>query len=374
MSEPGSTRLASSDSAARQAGARPRLWVVVASIALLEAASAVLDFYFGDTIIPVTYLYVLPVLLAALYLGYAGGIGVPVISAVIFHIEQRLLRQRGPYEEADILFLLMLGIVGVMTARIQAGRRRAREYSRQLERLAQAREELSALIVHDLRTPLAGLLMVLRLLSTQDRSLLPDEHRQLVDVAVTTGEDMSGIIGDLLNLHAMESGALHSHKATADVRDLVQSAVRHVEPLARQRGIEIRTEIADAMPPLVVDEAMIKRVVVNLLANALRFSPDRAAVTLRAERQGAEVIVSVADQGPGIPRQLQDKVFEKFARADEHASRYISTGLGLTFAKMAVSAHGGRIWVESPWDFSGSAASPGSRFSFALSVSANGAP
>jgi len=344
---------------------RRRLWLVVLGIIALEATSAVLNFRFGSQIIPITYLYTLPVLLGGLYLGYPGGIGVPVLSAIVFHVEQRVLRHHY-YEEADILFLVMLAIVGIMTARIQANRRRSRAYSRELERLAEAREELTALIVHDLRTPLSGLLMVLRLLSQEDGALLPEDHRQLLEVALATGEDMAGMIGDLLNIYAMESGALELRRASADAAEILHSAVRHVEPLAHARGLEIRTQIADGLPPLWVDEGMIRRVLENLLGNALRFSPHQGHITIRAERSGAEVVFSVADEGPGIPLSLQHKVFDKFARADEEASKHVSTGLGLTFAKLAVEAHGGRIWVDSPWPPAGAELGQGTQFSFAL--------
>jgi signal transduction histidine kinase len=363
---PGSTRSVPTMNPVAPLLVRPRFWLLVVGIIALEAISGVLDFEFGDRIIPVAYLYTLPVLLGALYLGYPGGIGVPVLSAAVFHIEQGVLSHH-LYEEADILFLAMLMIVGTMTARIQADRRRSREYGRQLERLAKAREELTALIVHDLRTPLSGLLMVLQLLDQEDRALLPEAHQQLVDVALVTGEDMAGMIGDLLHLHAIESGALELRRVKADAAEVIQSAVRHVEPLARARELEIRTETAPELPALWVDEGMIRRVVTNLLGNALRFSPDRGHITIRVERSGAEAVFSVADEGPGIPLDLQRKVFEKFARADEEASKHISTGLGLTFAKLAVEAHGGRIWVDSPWPPPASAEpGRGTRFSFAL--------
>jgi signal transduction histidine kinase len=143
----------------------------------MEATSGILDFHFGDRLIPITYLYIIPVLLGGFYLGDAGGIGVPLLSAVVFHVEQTVLRHH-PYEEADVIFMIALLALGTMTARLQADRRRSREYSRRLERMADSREELTALIVHDLRMPLSGLLMVLQLVAREDGALLPAGHRQ----------------------------------------------------------------------------------------------------------------------------------------------------------------------------------------------------
>jgi signal transduction histidine kinase len=112
---------------------------------------------------------------------------------------------------------------------------------------------------------------------------------------------MIGMIGDLLNVHAMESGALELAKAQVEAGEIVASAVRHVEPLARARELEIRTETAGELPALWVDEDMIQRVLANLLGNALRLSPDRGRITIRVERADAQVVFSVADEGPGIP-------------------------------------------------------------------------
>jgi signal transduction histidine kinase len=347
-------------------GLRVRIrFLVVFIIVILEAITALLDRRFGGTI-PIDYLFILPVIVGGLFLGYAGGIGVPIVSILIFHLEQKALANRS-YTEADFLQLVMFIVIGTVTARVQADRRRARGYSRRLERLSKAREELTALIAHDLRTPLAGLVNVLRLIAEKDRSLLPETHGQLVDVGIATGEDMAGMISDLLHLHAMESGALELREKETGAAEIVRAAVREVEPLARQRRVEIQANFEEGMPRLWADEVMIRRVVVNLLGNALRFSPDGARVTVRAERSGGEIVFSVADEGPGVPADLKGEIFEKFVGSDEDASKHVSAGLGLAFAKMAVQAHKGHIWVDSPLTPpQGGEPGRGSPFSFAL--------
>jgi len=343
-----------------------RIVIVLFLIVIVEAASVLLDTRYGDRIIPISYLYVLPVLLGGLYLGYAGGIGVPVFSIALYRLEQTALAHR-TYGEADFLLLAILVIVGLMTARVQADRRHLRRYSLELERLGRAREELTALIVHDLRTPLAGLTMVLRLIAEQKQLALPQAYSQLVEVALATGEDMAGMIGDLLHLHAMESGALELHHGQVGAAEVVQAAVGQVEPLARQRRVRIEVGVEEGLPRLPADEVMLRRVLVNLLGNALRFSPDDGTVRVGAQRSGADLLFSVADEGPGIPEPLRERIFEKFARADEEVGKHVSSGLGLAFAKMAVEAHGGRIWVESPAPpAEDGKPAGGSRFAFSL--------
>jgi signal transduction histidine kinase len=175
------------------------------------------------------------------------------------------------------------------------------------------------------------------------------------------------MISDLLQIHAMESGALQLHEEDVRPSAVVEAAIRQVAPIARQREVTVEAHADDSLPTLRADEDLLVRVLVNLLGNALRFSPASSVVVVAAQREGADLIFSVADRGPGIPPALQDRVFDKFARADHDVGRHLSTGLGLTFAKMAVEAHHGRIWLESPWR---SAESPdpitGSRFSVSL--------
>jgi len=352
--------------AAPEVSLRTRLFVALAIVAL-EVVAAEVDRRFGDSL-PLNYLFILPVILGAIYMGYLGGIGVPLLSIAVFHVEQRALSHRA-YEEADFLVMVILLLVGTVTAQIQADRRRLRRYSSQLEQLGKAREELAALIVHDLRTPLAGLANVLRLIAERDHALIPESHAQMLDLALATSEDMTGMINDLLNIHAMESGALALHEREVRPREIIEAAVRGVEPLARHRGISIRTELKDGLPALRADEVLVRRVLVNLLGNSLRFSPNGASIAVTAQRAGAEIVFSVSDEGPGIPADLQEKVFAKFARTDEEAGKHIAAGLGLAFAKMAVEAHAGRIWVESPLiPAADDQPGRGSRFSFSLPI------
>jgi len=339
--------------------------IIVLIIVALEGFASLIDSHFGPTL-PTDYLYVLPVLVGGLYLGYAGGIGAPALSIVAFHVEQKALPHRA-YAEGDFLLLVMLVLVGTVTARIQADRLRARQYGRQLERLNRTREELTALIVHDLRTPLAGVLNVLRLIEEENESHLPDSDRELLGLALATGEDMTGMISDLLSLHAMESGALRMYEAETKLATTIGAAVRQVEPIARQRRVQIHTDLPEGLPAIHCDEAMIRRVLVNLLGNALRFSPRDSTINIEVKRMGAEMVVSVGDEGPGIPDHLKERVFDKFASVDAEAGKHIATGLGLAFARMAVQAHGGRIWVDSPWTSpKGDQPARGSRFSFTL--------
>ncbi len=344
-----------------------RTLVILFIIMILEGIIAYLDQSFGDYL-PAGYFYTIPVIIGGLYLGYPGGIGVPILSIVLFHIVEKALPHRA-YAEADFLWLILLIVLGTITAETQKDRQRARQHSRQLEQLNRAREELTALIVHDLRTPLAGLLNVMRLIEEEHRASLPPGHAQLLEIALSTGEDMSGMISDLLSLHAMESGALELREAELRPVDTIEGAVKQVSPLARQRKVEIQVNLTEGLPMFLGDEVMLERVLVNLLGNALRFSPEGSKILVEVERVGSEIIFCVADVGPGIPAHLKERIFEKFASIDHETGKHISTGLGLAFARMAAQAHSGRIWLESPWvSADDDRPARGSRFCFALPI------
>jgi signal transduction histidine kinase len=347
--------------------------LIIFAIIALEGFIALFDRYYLG-ILPISYLYLLPVLTGALYLGYLGGIGAALLSIALFHLVHLEIGHR-PLQEAEFLQLLILFLLGAVTSRIQADRRRARRYARTLEELSRSRKELTALIVHDLKTPLAGILNLLNLLQEDDPGQACRDRRELLALAVSSGEEMLGMISDLLMLYSKENRALELHQQELTARDLIDRATKHIIPIARARELQIAVNLPDDLPSFWGDEALLRRVLLNLLGNAIRFAPRGSTIRVGAESAGGEILFRVSDDGPGIPPLLKEKIFQKFTSADPEAGKHISTGLGLAFAKMAVEAHGGKIWVEGPYVIPGEDRSPdsseqqpphGSCFSFRL--------
>jgi signal transduction histidine kinase len=173
------------------------------------------------------------------------------------------------------------------------------------------------------------------------------------------------MVNDLLDISKMESGALQLECAELEVASVIEQAVKQVASLAAEKQICLVREVAPDLPPLYADEEKLVRTLVNLLGNALKFTPGGGTVTLSASRSKDEnsIQCSIRDTGEGIPEDAFDRIFEKFGQVqDRKAGRRTSTGLGLTFCKMAVEAHGGRIWVESELG-------NGSTFSFVIPLS-----
>ena len=169
-------------------------------------------------------------------------------------------------------------------------------------------------------------------------------------MAVTGSETLLAMINDLLDISKMEDGSLRLEYSDPSAEMLVERSLQQVLQLARDKRISLRKELDADLPPLRADEDKLRRTLVNLLSNAVKFTPEEGEIAVRCRRQTEEgaVLFSITDTGEGIPEEAFAKIFEKFGQVENRQrGRKNSTGLGLTFCKMAVEAHGGRIWVES---------------------------
>ena len=236
---------------------------------------------------------------------------------------------------------------------------RLRKAYQDLQRLEELRDSLTDMIVHDLRQPLQALIGGLATLPVMGE--LNEGQTEFLQMSVDGGHTLLGMINDLLDISKMESGTLQLECGLVDPRHVVEQAARQVWNLAREKGVEIRTEVPDSQPEIRADGEKLRRVLVNLLGNAIKFTPSGGTVTICTRADGpVEICFRVADTGEGIPKEAFGRIFEKFGQVeDRKEGRKNSTGLGLTFCKMAVEAHGGRIWVESEMGH-------GSVFSFTL--------
>jgi len=217
-----------------------------------------------------------------------------------------------------------------------------------LQELEKLRDDLTHMIVHDLRTPLTSIISGLHTLESMGE--LEEGRRECLRIAVSGGETCLGMVNDLLDISKMEAGSLKLHYEALRAQDLVDSALRQVEPLARDKDLTLQRRVAPRLPRLWGDEDKLRRTLVNLLANAVKFTPRKGTITAAvrlAERQDG-FRFSVQDTGEGIPQEAFGRIFEKFGQVDDRKNgKLASTGLGLTFCKMAVEAHGGQIQVES---------------------------
>ena len=223
-----------------------------------------------------------------------------------------------------------------------------RDNYRALQELEKLRDSLTHMVVHDLRTPLTSVLTGLYTIESMGE--LTEEQRECWSMAVMGSETLLAMINDLLDISKMEDGSLRLDYSDPSPEMLVERSLQQVLQLAREKRISMRTELDADLPPLRADEDKLRRTLVNLLSNAVKFTPEEGEIAVRCRRQSEEgsLLFSITDNGEGIPEEAFAKIFEKFGQVESRKrGRKNSTGLGLTFCKMAVEAHGGRIWVES---------------------------
>ncbi|MBI3965109.1 MAG: PAS domain S-box protein [Chloroflexi bacterium] len=226
--------------------------------------------------------------------------------------------------------------------------------------LARTKDELIAVVSHELRTPLACVLGVAELLLL--RTLSPEEQHEMLQMMIREGQRLTALLNDFLDLQRIESGRQPMRPAPLKLGEVLQSAVRAVGQDAER---PIVLEVAEPLPLVTADEERIQQVLVNLLTNARKYSPEGGEVRLAARALNGAVEISVQDHGLGLPSESLGQLFEKFYRVDNSDRRAIKgTGLGLAICREIVTAHNGKIWVES------AGLGQGARFSFTLPVSA----
>jgi signal transduction histidine kinase len=223
------------------------------------------------------------------------------------------------------------------------------QMTKSLAELEGFRRDLISMIVHDLKMPLSTILPSLDSLLAGDLGKLPPEQARFVQMARRSGHEMLMLIQNLLDVAKMEEGKLSLHKELFAPADWAQSVVSNFKPLAEAAQKQLDLVIGGDLAPVEGDEALLGRVLGNLISNALRHTaPATGEVTVSLFRNGNQLAVEVRDNGEGIPEQELNRIFEKFVQgASPPAHMRSGTGLGLTFCKMVVEAHGGQIRVFS---------------------------
>lgn len=218
-----------------------------------------------------------------------------------------------------------------------------RRVNLELVRLERQKRELTELVVHDLKNPIASILPNARYL-TRTTGLSENAKMAAQDITSST-EAMLRLVLNLLDISRAEDAALVPKCTPVVVAELLESVRAGAAARAAEQGGTLALDVAEDAGTVSLDADLIRRVLENLTDNALKYAP-RGTITLGARADGDSVLLTVADDGPGIPAAARAAIFEKYTRVEgaPHADR--SRGLGLTFCRLAVEAHGGRIWVD----------------------------
>jgi signal transduction histidine kinase len=243
-----------------------------------------------------------------------------------------------PFDHAEVL---------LRTRNLLATRFLQRDLRGQRDELARTqrqKDELAAFIVHDLKNPLTAICANAQILAG---SASEDAAAAAADI-VSAGRTMLRLVMNILDVSRSEGGALQPHWAELDLAELVRDAARVAGAAALPRRQRLVVEAGGSPLPLEADRELLERVLENLLDNAIKYAPSGGELRLELVRREGAAVVRLADGGPGVPLAYREKIFDKYARLDsgDGAQLRHSRGLGLAFCRLAVEAHGGRIWVE----------------------------
>lgn len=225
-----------------------------------------------------------------------------------------------------------------------------------LKEIDNMKSEFVSTVSHEFRTPLTSMNMGLSMVINEDTGELNEEQRELLEAAYEDVERLTELVSDLLDLSKIESGKIEMEFDKTDVNNIIEKTLSPFYKQAEEKDMELVFKKSKEKIFAWADPAKISWVISNLVGNALRYA-DQGKIKVSSEVKGRRVLVSVEDNGPGIPDEYQHKIFEKFVRAGNNKEEKSGTGLGLAISKEIITAHNGRIWVDSE-------EGEGSKFSF----------
>jgi signal transduction histidine kinase/DNA-binding response OmpR family regulator len=226
----------------------------------------------------------------------------------------------------------------------------------------QMKNEFVSTVSHELRTPLTSIKGYVDLILDGETGEINEIQREFLSIVKQNGDRLVALINDMLDISRIESGRIHLKIVPIDLTDLIAGGVATFRAVLEQTGHIVTAEAPDDLPLAAGDRDRVGQVLVNLISNAIKYSPGGGHVAVSARERGNQVVVSVSDEGMGISREDQEHLFDKFYRVDNSLTRDIGgTGLGLSICKTIIELLGGQIWVQSTFG-------EGSTFNFSLPV------
>lgn len=234
--------------------------------------------------------------------------------------------------------------------------------NQRLDEASRHKSQFLANVSHELRTPMNAIIGFSEVLLDPALKVSPPEQKEFLQNILLGGKHLLRLINELLDLSKVEAGKMEIHVEKVSLHDLVKAVAASIRPLATRKAITLDTNVDGTIAPVTADPGKINQVLLNLLGNAIKFTPEGGRVELTTGVRNGMVEVAVSDTGIGIEPEDQPRVFDAFQQVDSGAGRPEGTGLGLALARTFVEMHGGRIWVTSE-------IGRGSTFTFTLPLS-----
>jgi len=211
---------------------------------------------------------------------------------------------------------------------------------RQREETEKIRKTFLATLTHDLRSPLNAEQKALEAILAGKFGTSLDNFSEYLNDMYSTNEELLRLVNNILSVYHYESGNCVLNSEPADIKELIEIAVKSIQPLAKDKKINIITSIRSDLPKILLDKDEINRVLVNLISNAVKHNPKGKNINVEAEKIDNEIRISVSDNGSGIHESERSKIFQRYPTE----KRKIGTGLGLYLSKQIIDAHNGKIW------------------------------
>jgi len=264
--------------------------------------------------------------------------------------------------------ILEISMVTLSCAVIVAGVAAILFAAEKQRRISMLQSDFVANVTHELKTPLALVRMFGEMLQS-GRVSSEAKQKEYLEIIVRESERLSALIENVLDFARVERGREAYEFARGDVGDAVEKAVAVYRYRAEREGVELTIDREGSLPPARIDERAVQLAVINLIDNALKYAPEGKVIAIQAAREGAVVAVRITDQGPGVPEDDRDRIFERFVRGSRRegtnprpgstSGPVRGSGIGLALVKHIAESHGGRAWVEG-------AAAGGSTFVFTI--------
>ncbi len=221
--------------------------------------------------------------------------------------------------------------------------------NRELQKLDQLKSDFIASVSHDIRTPLNSVQESVSLILDGVVNPADEQGKKVLGIAKRNIVRLAEMINDLLDFSKLEAGKMRLHVAPADIQVLIDEVLGNLKALSDKKELQMVFDPADNFPRIDCDGDRMVQVLTNLIGNAIKFTPEKGKITVTVAEEGTDQItVTVADTGPGIPKEDLVRIFEKFEQSSEPASTAIKgTGLGLAICKELVKLHHGQVWAES---------------------------
>lgn len=265
------------------------------------------------------------------------------------HLETVMIRKDGSLVDVDVSLSILkdpegniLGSIGVTTDITE--RKRA---ERELKEAMETKSQFISTVSHELRTPLASMKEAISIVSEEVSGKLNKDQKHFLDIAKRNADRLSRLINEVLDFQKLSANKMKFHMSENDIGEVVRDACHTMTLYAKERKVKLSFELEDDLPKAVFDSDGIMQVLTNLISNAIKFTPEKGRVCVSVQCEDEALAIKVSDTGEGVPKENLPKLFEPFYQAHHSGQKVKGTGLGLPIVSKIITAHNGRIEVES---------------------------